>query len=1210
LKIAARQISFTFLVVCCLAGCPAGKLDEAALLAKLSEKAGSDTGGANAPDQAAADAAQTDDISDETTGDAAGQELAPGDLAPEDAPEDANEVAPPEDAQDAGPAADDTTTDLALPSDGPGDTGPGDAAEVTEPGDATTTLDAQVPDAGAADIGPADTGPADTGPADIGPADIGPADTGVPPVGCPTDCNDQNACSVDSCGPDGKCNNIITVGLVCSDLSLCTTEDACDATGVCKGKAVDCDDGNDCTAEPACDGAKGCEHTPLSGTECAATSGGCYTGGGTCVGGVCGAGSSALWVQAVGEATGDELNAVTVAAGYTWVGGFTKSSALNASNGENAFVATLDGAKLEVFDTWGAAGPPFSPESERVTRLVPDQDKTGVLAVGAVLTEGGTSQGFVSHLRGKPSKATLWTAKLGEQYATAADDVMPYGGPNDVAVACGSTYVPALDGFMAAVWWVDLKGASVGVPALPGANLDLIAPSAVRRCRIGSGGALLVLDATDAKKQAQVMVLPYSPGAKSIEGPGTVLGMGPGTKVIDLIQNQGGDWGVLGRSEGQNGAWKYWYAPIQQDGSSAGPAVELPAGLPGDIRAAVAVPGFWSEGPSLLLAGHDAATNSGFVGRTDAGFATSWTKTFAGEGYCVLNAIQADSVGRPVAVGRTSKDWDWAGSARPFAAVVDAFGNADCGVSGACYSKTFNACSNAGPCHKVGCNAGACVYTPVPDATPCDDQTACTANDVCTAGECGGSMTCASPPPNDGCTLNVCNKKVSASNCVQGGKVYSYSMKYGASTSIHVVGPGPGGKAVAGGSVVTDFAPDAPIAWLHLVDSSQPLEPPQASGASSLGASDLLGGSLGDTKGVLIGTAIAPGGDTDGYVALLEFSGKGQVVKTFGGGGNDEFRTAQVLSDGSVAAGGRWTLATSTPKQSFPWVARVGPDGNVAWQKVIPNKGSGRIEASAMAYDKLFFAGQRAPKELTFDPKVSEPVQAWLVEVDPKDGAVVWSKNYGAEVGLGTYDSTFHGMAQHNDLLLLAGETQSSSGTPTAMVICTDLTGSLQWKQVFTDSPGVLHAILALADGGYAAVGWKQYAWQTDGSRNGLFVRMDQDGRPRALRNITDSQKDADLFALTTFGTNRFITGGQEREPGGGVLKGFFAELDAFGNSHCGDSGSCADAAVGKCGAAKPCEISTCKQGNCVLEPVEPGTPCNHSGGTCKGPKGEVLKCQ
>jgi len=72
------------------------------------------------------------------------------------------------------------------------------------------------------------------------------------------DCDDQNACTVDTCD-GGVCVN---EPLSCDDGDACT-DDACDPAGGCTHTTISCDDGDACTTD-SCDAALGCRHDTVT----------------------------------------------------------------------------------------------------------------------------------------------------------------------------------------------------------------------------------------------------------------------------------------------------------------------------------------------------------------------------------------------------------------------------------------------------------------------------------------------------------------------------------------------------------------------------------------------------------------------------------------------------------------------------------------------------------------------------------------------------------------------------------------------------------------------------------------------------------------------------------------------------------------------------------------------------------------------------------
>jgi hypothetical protein len=104
----------------------------------------------------------------------------------------------------------------------------------------------------------------------------------------PSECDDKNDCTADSCAPEAGCQNIFKAsGTLCELGSVCFTDGTC-ADGSCSAPVISCDDGNECTAD-ACDPVSGCVNTPI---EALCNDGDACTGDGTCSNGVCTAGES------------------------------------------------------------------------------------------------------------------------------------------------------------------------------------------------------------------------------------------------------------------------------------------------------------------------------------------------------------------------------------------------------------------------------------------------------------------------------------------------------------------------------------------------------------------------------------------------------------------------------------------------------------------------------------------------------------------------------------------------------------------------------------------------------------------------------------------------------------------------------------------------------------------------------------------------------
>jgi hypothetical protein len=109
----------------------------------------------------------------------------------------------------------------------------------------------------------------------------------------PTNCNDSNGCTTDSCDPQtGACINTPRTGATCDDTNDCTGGDACTAQGTCVGSPIagcclndeDCDDSNQCTTDTCNLTTKTCSNTTRSCDDAnPCTTDSCNPSNGACV---------------------------------------------------------------------------------------------------------------------------------------------------------------------------------------------------------------------------------------------------------------------------------------------------------------------------------------------------------------------------------------------------------------------------------------------------------------------------------------------------------------------------------------------------------------------------------------------------------------------------------------------------------------------------------------------------------------------------------------------------------------------------------------------------------------------------------------------------------------------------------------------------------------------------------------------------------------
>ena len=107
------------------------------------------------------------------------------------------------------------------------------------------------------------------------------------------DCDDDEACTIDSCDSLAGCQATIIDG-DCDDGNACTIDDSCKA-GSCLGNIVKCDDAELCTSD-YCDPVEGCVYQPNAlpcddGESCTLDDQCCFAGLGDCTLGTCVAGT-------------------------------------------------------------------------------------------------------------------------------------------------------------------------------------------------------------------------------------------------------------------------------------------------------------------------------------------------------------------------------------------------------------------------------------------------------------------------------------------------------------------------------------------------------------------------------------------------------------------------------------------------------------------------------------------------------------------------------------------------------------------------------------------------------------------------------------------------------------------------------------------------------------------------------------------------------
>lgn len=245
-------------------------------------------------------------------------------------------------------------------------------------------------------------------------------------------------------------------------------------------------------------------------------------------------------------------------------------------------------------------------------------------------------------------------------------------------------------------------------------------------------------------------------------------------------------------------------------------------------------------------------------------------------------------------------------------------------------------------------------------------------------------------------------------------------------------------------------------------------------------------------------------GRFDGWVVKFDAQGNVLWQKVFGGSLDDELDAVVVLDDGGMlAVGGTESNdgdVTGNHGQQDIWLVRLGPAGNLLWQKTIG--GTGYEVASGVVHlpDGSFVVsghGNSSDGDFTTNHGTAD---FKLVKVDA-DGKLLWQHSLG-----GTQSEFAYSLATTPDGgFVLAGGTFSSDGDVTGSrstqdmwIVRTDNAGTIVWSRTVGGSDeDFATAVVAGSDGTIAVTG-EVFSSEITGKKkldnDFLVIKMDASG--------------------------------------------------------------------------------------------------------------------
>ncbi|WP_435174331.1 PKD domain-containing protein [Halorussus sp. AFM4] len=278
----------------------------------------------------------------------------------------------------------------------------------------------------------------------------------------------------------------------------------------------------------------------------------------------------------------------------------------------------------------------------------------------------------------------------------------------------------------------------------------------------------------------------------------------------------------------------------------------------------------------------------------------------------------------------------------------------------------------------------------------------------------------------------------------------------------------------------------------------------------------------------------ADDGKHDGYVAMLDRTGRTEWERTYGGPGTDRIFDVIRTGDGYLVAG----MESASPDDPWTgWVMKLGPDGEKRWERTYGGEGPSELWSLTRSNGTVYAGGWQ---------DAGGTAEGWLMELNP-DGTQVWSETYDTlRSGSDEYvNSVF--VTDGGDLLL-TGTTKGSSADPAdAWVMRADAGGDLEWAQTYGGGElDRVHDATAAADGGFVLAG--RTASEGAGEEDGWVLKIGADGEKRWERTYGTDKADA-FFGIHDDPDGGYVVSGTKHVAGDAGADGWVVKTDAAGRS-------------------------------------------------------------
>lgn len=231
-------------------------------------------------------------------------------------------------------------------------------------------------------------------------------------------------------------------------------------------------------------------------------------------------------------------------------------------------------------------------------------------------------------------------------------------------------------------------------------------------------------------------------------------------------------------------------------------------------------------------------------------------------------------------------------------------------------------------------------------------------------------------------------------------------------------------------------------------------------------------------------------GNLDYWVVKLDYKGKIEWQKTYGGIYADELKSIEQTLDGGFILGGYSNSPKSGNKADDNkgvgdfWIIKTDAKGEILWQRTIGGDKDDQLYVVHQTFDKGYILGGNSNSNASAEKSKSnsEGTDFWVLKLD-EFGIIKWQETF----NFGNYDILTSLVENEDHTYLLGGfakgelnsnakmkmkDSKAKNGTDDYIALKIDENGQELWsKTVGSDGEDVLKKVIETRDGGYLFAG-------------------------------------------------------------------------------------------------------------------------------------------